>query len=66
MDNELKLTDILDEMKEICGVWCELDGKIKGYTQNEMNLIFSYITKLENENISLKQRLKLISNYCKD
>ena len=60
------MTDILNEMKEICNVWVKMDGIVKGYNQDEIHLIYDHIKQLEQENKQLKEKIPYIiqNNKC--
>lgn len=60
------MTDILNEMKEICNVWVKMDGIVKSYNQDEIHLIYDYIKQLEQENKQLKEKIPYIiqNNKC--
>lgn len=49
------MNNLIREMKEICDVWVKMDGKVISYTQDEIHLIYDYISKLEQENINLRE-----------
>lgn len=49
------MNNLIREMKEICDVWVKIDGKVISYTQDEIHLIYDYISKLEQENINLRE-----------
>ena len=49
------MTDILKEMKEICDVWVKMSGRVKWYNQDEIHLIYEYITTLQEENKRLEE-----------
>lgn len=57
------MNEILIEMKEICDVWVKMSGRVKWYNQDEIHLIYDYITNLQQENTKLKEEIRIIKEH---
>ena len=57
---------MLEQLKALCDVWVKCRGNMIAYNQDQVHCLYGYITKLQQENLQLKNNWKELKEYCKN